>query len=188
MPSQPRHQTKAALFTVQALTPHTRELALICDDPDAPTPEPWVHWVIYGISPDVASLPEGIPNVERPAEPTGALQGKNSWTTGKTIGYRGPAPPAGHGTHHYRFTLYALGKVLEIPAGVNKAMIYYRIGDKKALYAKVLHEVIGDTAERIACNIKEDQSPEEKFNSSCLACRFRVRPFLAIVHFFLRFH
>ena len=25
-----------------------KEIALICDDPDAPT-EPWVHWVIYKI-------------------------------------------------------------------------------------------------------------------------------------------
>jgi len=24
----------------------TSELALICDDPDAPTPEPWGHWII----------------------------------------------------------------------------------------------------------------------------------------------
>ena len=31
----------------------TKEFALICDDPDAPTPEPWVHWVIYGIAPAV---------------------------------------------------------------------------------------------------------------------------------------
>src|SRR5689334_9871202 len=27
----------------------TKEFALICDDPDAPTPKPWVHWVIYKI-------------------------------------------------------------------------------------------------------------------------------------------
>ena len=26
-----------------------KELALICDDPDAPTPKPWVHWVAYKI-------------------------------------------------------------------------------------------------------------------------------------------
>ncbi len=39
----------------------TKELALICDDPDAPTPEPWVHWVIYKISADVKGLPEGVP-------------------------------------------------------------------------------------------------------------------------------
>src|SRR4051812_28949934 len=36
------------------------EYALICDDPDAPTPEPWVHWVIYGIPADVRKLPEGV--------------------------------------------------------------------------------------------------------------------------------
>ena len=39
---------------------------------------------------------------------SGALQGRNSWSSGKTIGYRGPAPPPGHGVHHYHFKLYAL--------------------------------------------------------------------------------
>src|SRR5688572_4054476 len=38
----------------------TRELALITDDPDAPRPEPFVHWVIYQIPADAAGLPEGI--------------------------------------------------------------------------------------------------------------------------------
>ena len=47
-------------------------------------------------------------------------------------------------------------------AGVNKATIYYRIGDKEALYARVLHDVFADTTNRIARNIKESQSPEEK--------------------------
>lgn len=50
-------------------------------------------------------------------------------------------------------------------AGVNKAMIYYRIGDKKTLYEEVLHDVFGDTAERIALNIKDDLSPEEKIKT-----------------------
>jgi TetR/AcrR family transcriptional regulator len=50
-------------------------------------------------------------------------------------------------------------------AGVNKAMIYYRIGDKEALYIKVLHEVFGTTAERIARNIRDEHSPEEKLRS-----------------------
>ena len=27
----------------------TVEFALICDDPDAPTADPWVHWVCWGI-------------------------------------------------------------------------------------------------------------------------------------------
>jgi len=48
-------------------------------------------------------------------------------------------------------------------SGMNKAMIYYRIGDKKALYEAVIHDVFGDTAERISENILDEFSPEEKF-------------------------
>jgi AcrR family transcriptional regulator len=50
-------------------------------------------------------------------------------------------------------------------AGINKAMIYYRIGDKKALYEEVLHDIFADTAKRIAHNIKETQAPEEKLKT-----------------------
>src|SRR5262245_10597856 len=77
----------------------TQEIALLCDEPDAPSREPWVHWVLYKISPDVRELPEGLPPRERLESPAGALQGRNSWTTGRTTGYRGPNPPSG--THRY---------------------------------------------------------------------------------------
>lgn len=50
-------------------------------------------------------------------------------------------------------------------AGVNKAMIYYHIGDKKALYTRVLHEVFGDTAERMAGNINRAATPVEKIRA-----------------------
>ena len=50
-------------------------------------------------------------------------------------------------------------------AGVNKAMIYYHIGDKKALYAKVLHDVFADAAQRMARSIKKAKTPEEKFRA-----------------------
>lgn len=99
----------------------TQELALIVDDPDAPTPEPWVHWVLYKIPADCKGLPEGVQKVLRPQEPPGALQGKNSWPSGQTIGYRGPMPPPGHGVHRYRFHLYALDKKLEVQPGLTKA-------------------------------------------------------------------
>lgn len=50
-------------------------------------------------------------------------------------------------------------------AGVNKAMIYYHIGDKKALYTRVLHEVFGDTAARMADNINCAVTPVDKIKA-----------------------
>ena len=96
----------------------TRELALIVDDPDAPSPQPWVHWVICKIPADVTQLPEGVPTSGRLSDPPGAVQGANSWPT---IGYRGPMPPAGHGVHHYHFKLYALDGELTAEPGLDKA-------------------------------------------------------------------
>lgn len=95
----------------------TKELALIVDDPDAPTPEPWVHWLICKIPAEAAGLAEGIPAEGHLEMPPGAVQGKNSWGT---VGYRGPAPPEGHGTHHYHFKLYALDAALDVGPGLEK--------------------------------------------------------------------
>ena len=90
----------------------TREFVLICDDPDAPTPEPWVHWVVYGISPTVTALPQG--------NALGAKEGRNSWGR---IGYGGPMPPPGHGVHHYHFRLYAMDRPLDLPPGADKKAV-----------------------------------------------------------------
>ena len=105
------------------LPPGTRQLALVCDDPDAPTKEPWVHWVIYQISSDVRGLAEHVPPDPSLKEPAGALQGQNSWPSGRTIGYRGPAPPRGHGRHHYQFRLYALDAALSLEPGLDKTAL-----------------------------------------------------------------
>jgi Raf kinase inhibitor-like YbhB/YbcL family protein len=98
-----------------------KELALIVDDPDAPTPEPWVHWVLYKIPPTSTALREHVLPALRVTEPAGALQGTNSWPKG--IGYRGPAPPKGHGVHHYHFRLYALNAPLALEPGVDKSAL-----------------------------------------------------------------
>ena len=50
-------------------------------------------------------------------------------------------------------------------AGVNKAMIYYRIGDKEALYGQVLHSIFSDLASRLTARLREDHSPEEKLRA-----------------------
>lgn len=94
-----------------------KELALICDDPDAPTADPWVHWVLYKIPAGTKSLSEGMAATPTPVSPSGARQGKNSWAK---FGYGGPAPPRGHGTHHYHFKLYALDEPLNLSPGMDK--------------------------------------------------------------------
>ena len=103
----------------KAIPKGTRELVLIIDDPDAPSEDPWVHWLLYNLPLASATdgLPEGIP--QTPTLPTlaGATQGLNSW---KTTGYRGPAPPRGHGRHHYHIKLYALDQPLDLPPGIDK--------------------------------------------------------------------
>jgi len=47
-------------------------------------------------------------------------------------------------------------------AGVNKAMIYYRIGDKETLYSEVLHRVFLHVAEQLENSMQEEDPPEEK--------------------------
>jgi len=97
--------------------PAAQQLALIADDPDAPTKEPWVHWVIYHLPATRYELAEGIAPVIHAQVAPGVLQGKNSWNS---VGYRGPAPPKGHGTHRYYFKLYALDTALRLPEGLDK--------------------------------------------------------------------
>jgi hypothetical protein len=106
-------------LTWSDLPENARELALIMDDPDAPTPEPWVHWVIYKIPATATTLPENVPAPATVSEPAGAVQGKNSWGN---IGYGGPAPPRGP-VHHYHFKLFALDAALEASSGLTKTQL-----------------------------------------------------------------
>jgi len=50
-------------------------------------------------------------------------------------------------------------------AGVNKATIYYQIGDKDTLYANVIHQVIGNTAQGIAQDVAVAGNPEDKLKA-----------------------
>lgn len=102
----------------QGVPASARELVLICDDPDAPQPEPWVHWLVYRLpATTVYELKEGLKATGNVPWPKGALQGKNSWGH---IGYQGPKPPPGSGFHHYRFKLIAVDQSLDLAPGVNR--------------------------------------------------------------------
>lgn len=82
--------------------PGTRELVLLCEDPDAPRAQPFVHWIVVGLPADTLELPEGLPPTPLSS---GAVQGKSDM--GRD-GYYGPEPPPGHGVHHYHFQLFAV--------------------------------------------------------------------------------
>jgi Raf kinase inhibitor-like YbhB/YbcL family protein len=96
---------------------NTQSFGLICDDPDAPRKEPWVHWVLFNLPADTHELPEGVPANETLAN--SAKQGKNDF--GK-IGYGGPAPPAGK-PHRYYFKLFALDTMLTLKEGATKQQL-----------------------------------------------------------------
>jgi Raf kinase inhibitor-like YbhB/YbcL family protein len=87
----------------------TREFVLVCEDPDAPSDEPWVHWIVYGIPKERTSLPE--------ANNGGGLAGANSW--GDSV-YGGPMPPPGDGPHHYQFRVFAIDEPVSLPPGATK--------------------------------------------------------------------
>lgn len=97
----------------------TRSFALIVDDPDAPDPAApkmtWVHWVVFNIPPDVASLVEGASGG---ALPSGAVEGLNDW---HHAGYRGPCPPIGR--HRYVHKLYALDTLLPVTRSATKTVV-----------------------------------------------------------------
>ena len=86
----------------------SRSLAPSLDDPDAPGGR-FVHWLGWGIGPDTGGLGEGEP---------APLEGRNDFGT---IGYRGPCPPRGRGSHRYRFRLYAVAGEFGLPAGIGVA-------------------------------------------------------------------
>jgi Raf kinase inhibitor-like YbhB/YbcL family protein len=94
----------------------TVELALICDDPDAPRGT-WTHWVLYSLPASRRSLAEAVPKTETLSALGGAKQGKNSF--GAT-GYDGPSPPRGP-VHHYHFVLYALNAKVRLSPGAQKS-------------------------------------------------------------------
>jgi Raf kinase inhibitor-like YbhB/YbcL family protein len=93
-----------------------KELAVVCEDPDAGNPPPFVHWVVYKIPATARGLPEALPidsTTKMPADLAGTVQGTNGFR--RTL-YRGPAPPAGK-PHHYHFVVYALDAPIAMKPG-----------------------------------------------------------------------
>src|SRR5213594_502754 len=86
-----------------------KSLALIVDDPDAPSGL-FTHWTVWNISPQTSAIGEG-------STPQG-VQGTNDF--GKS-GYGGPCPPSG--THRYYFKIFALDRELDLPFGTKRGQL-----------------------------------------------------------------
>jgi len=79
----------------------TAQLLLVIEDPDAPTPTPYVHCVAL-LDPSVTSLAQGALDASNPPAGVRLLR------SGRGRGYLGPEPPKSHGPHRYVFQLFAL--------------------------------------------------------------------------------
>jgi Raf kinase inhibitor-like YbhB/YbcL family protein len=104
----------------------TRAFALVVHDPDAPLVDGFTHWVAYGIPGDATGLPEGGGD---------AVAGVNS--SGRS-GFRGPAPPPGHGPHHYYFWVYALDENLELEPGLDRRALLERVEEHVVEQARLI--------------------------------------------------
>lgn len=102
-------------LTWSGVPANARSLALIVEDPDAPSGM-FVHWVLFDIPPTVTSLSEHQPSTDTLNNM--ARQGTNG---AGSIGWRPPCPPTG--THRYFFRIYALDKQLGLPSSTDRAAL-----------------------------------------------------------------
>jgi len=86
-----------------------KSVVVLCEDPDAPQLEPFVHWLVYGIPGS-----DGAVDAQSQHD---YLIGKNSKSE---AGYTPAAPPPGHGLHHYHFQVFALDVPLQLTAGAER--------------------------------------------------------------------
>lgn len=89
-----------------------KSIAIIMDDPDAPSLTPFVHWLIWDIPTTITKIPENVPNDSKIVSLGGAIQGKNGFGS---VGYMGPNPPSG--MHTYRIKVYVLDCFLNLKEG-----------------------------------------------------------------------
>lgn len=96
-------------LTIEDVPAGAESLALVVDDPDAPG-QTFDHWLVWNIPPETTTISEG-------QQPKGTA-GENDFGD---LTYGGPCPPSG--THTYRFKVYALDIVLNLPEGSSKAQL-----------------------------------------------------------------
>ena len=117
----------------------TKSYAVTVYDPDAPTGSGWWHWVVFNIPASATGLPADFGRLGGAAAATAdlasAVQSRTDFGTG---GFGGACPPAGHGPHHYVFTVYALKTdKFDLKADAPAAMVGFYINGNNLGAARV---------------------------------------------------
>jgi Raf kinase inhibitor-like YbhB/YbcL family protein len=122
-------------FTFSNIPNGTVSFAIIFHDIDVAVtgPDDVLHWLAWNIPVKAAGIPEG-------SLPEGAVAGTAGVGRGN---YFGPGAPAGPRYHHYVFELYALSKMLDLPADATRAQLLDSMRDSivgKAAYVGRFHQ------------------------------------------------
>jgi Raf kinase inhibitor-like YbhB/YbcL family protein len=104
----------------------TAELALLCEDPDAPSGT-FLHWLVTDIDPASDGAETGRP-------PPGGTAHTNGFGD---QGWDGPRPPVGDTAHRYFFHLYALPEHVPLPERASAADVH-RALDRRQLASGTL--------------------------------------------------
>jgi Raf kinase inhibitor-like YbhB/YbcL family protein len=109
----------------------TKSFALTVFDPDAADGAGFVHWVGYGIAPDVTSFAEG--EISRPSDKyVGGTSGKKLSTFG------GPCPPPGS-PHHYLFQIVATDlSQKDLPPGLTFAELREKLKGHRMVESSIV--------------------------------------------------
>lgn len=90
----------------------TKSLAVIMEDPDASSSQPFLHWLAWNIDPAAGAIDRGSVTL-------GARLGRNG--RGHPA-YFGPRPP-GKSPHKYHFQMFALDAQLPLKAGASREQL-----------------------------------------------------------------
>ncbi|HEX2495159.1 MAG TPA: YbhB/YbcL family Raf kinase inhibitor-like protein [Steroidobacter sp.] len=107
----------------RGVPPNAEAVVLLVEDADSPTPEPFVHAIVWDLPGTDASLPAGaLPSSAKPTS-RHAL-GRNSYLSAN---YVPPDPPPGHGRHRYVFQVLALDVAPRFDAPPGRAALMDKI-------------------------------------------------------------
>jgi Raf kinase inhibitor-like YbhB/YbcL family protein len=90
----------------------TKSLAVIMEDPDVSSSQPFVHWLAWNIDPAAGGLARGSVTL-------GAKLGRNGRGNPSYFGPR----PSGKSPHHYHFQMFALDAQLPLKAGASREQL-----------------------------------------------------------------